>query len=235
MTALRIANARKEKPAYSVPDIAVFSKEMRNQESEFHSKLNELFNTESASGRQRLQQGFEVDQGYAFLSLGGETDADAILDADVLLATLPSGVWQVLVFWACSASGETKWDEFRKEAVRFVLFWRLCVWNEEKATVRCFEYLHDNQNKFFPAIELYEKLICRKGDDKSAQELISGEDFSKHFEPFRKLRFGEPTPIVSSRERFATKCVLAGGGAVNRSCRGCSETILGRHSLITLL
>lgn len=55
--ALRIANARKKQPSFSVPDVALFAKEMKDQESELRSSLDELI----PSGRTgQLQQGFEA-------------------------------------------------------------------------------------------------------------------------------------------------------------------------------
>jgi hypothetical protein len=51
-TALRIANANKNKPAYSVPDVAVFSKEMAaNPLSELRRKLDDLLPVRKADGR----------------------------------------------------------------------------------------------------------------------------------------------------------------------------------------
>ncbi len=191
-TALRIANARKKQPSFSVPDVALFAKEMKDQESELHSNLNGLI----PSGRTGpLQQGFEAIKNI----LSFQEGEDAFWLPDVLLATLPPGVWQVLVFWASSLPEGTQWNESRKEAVRFALFWRLCVWNDEKATVRCFEYLcdinkatvrrseylRDIGDKVFPAIKLYQILIGHEGD-KCAQDLISAEDFDKHFDALQE-------------------------------------------------
>ena len=190
-TALRIANAKKRQPSYSIPDVALFAREMRAEKSELRSELEKLLTSGSPG---QLQHGFEAVKNI--LSYWG--GAGPFWLPDVMLATLPSGVWQVLVFWACSVPIGSDLSESRQEAVRFALYWRLCIWNDEQATVRCFEYLATKQDKIFPATALYKILNAR--DNKIADELIPASTFAAHFAK-------QPSPLVwrTDEERFGSK------------------------------
>lgn len=190
-TALRIANARKKRSAYSVPDVVLFAKEMKDQGSELGAKLKDLLPLREHGA---LDYGFNIAKNI----LSFHESAGAFWIPDVLLATLPPGVWQVLVFWVCSLSEgiepeRVDWKQARKEAVRFALFWRLCVWNDDKATVHCFEYLNGKHEKEFPGTALYQKLVR----DGCALELIPACDFRDHFSKLGKSPFWRTDP-----ERF---------------------------------
>jgi len=152
---LRVANASKKHPSYSVPSVADFSRQMEDPYSELRQNLEHLI-PPGAEKRSRFCESFSKTKRLLSCSDG----VGAFSVPDVLLAGLPAGLWQVLVFWASSLSTEVDIAASRKEAVRFALFWLLCVWNDDKAASWCFEYIRkmEGDRVIFPGADLYRLL-----------------------------------------------------------------------------
>ncbi|WP_156898043.1 DUF262 domain-containing protein [Methylocapsa acidiphila] len=185
-TALRIANARThDEPGNGnwLPGVDVFAKEMAKQKkSDLWFQLEQLIPRTSVPDGPRepgpLSRSFEMVKGL----LSYDKDAGNFWMPDVLLTELPAELWQVLVFWAAKCPDPTNLEFCRKEAVRFALFWHLCVSNNDKAANWAFEYIKDNKitsRADFPGAALYLRLIEAGDDESCATPLMQPCEFKR--------------------------------------------------------
>ena len=177
-TALRIANAQ-DADRNDSPDVITFSKEMADPEGAFRRRLEHLI---PAGG-----EGDAEKPGTLFLNfkaiyrlLSYRCGAGEFWLPDVLLASLPVELWQVLVFWAVERTGPVD-ARSRHEVVRFALFWHLCVWNNEKAARWAFACIKqsDKDAATFPSSALYDKFVGSPDEDRCALRLTSPEEFEQ--------------------------------------------------------
>lgn len=180
--ALRIANARREKPQYTIPSARDFAEAMAAKPaSEIRGQLDQLMPSSSdlVAGREGLlSQAFGVIK--QLLSWDGKGGAFWMPDA--VLAVLPAELWQVLIFWAVRALEADRGADLaasRKEVIRFALFWHVFGWNNEKAARWAFEYLQSVEDATrFPGFALYQQLVGNR-DDLCACALIDAGEFTK--------------------------------------------------------
>lgn len=177
--ALRIANALTSERQNNTPDPVQFTKEMTaDPKSEFWIKLGQLLPepsevTENFDGS--LRQSFATAKAL----LSHDSGAGSFWLPDVMLTMLPPELWQVLVFWATVHPVATNQDFCRQEAVRFALFWRLCVWNDDKAANIAFAYIKETkaETTSFPGAALYRRLIGDTRSEPLAHALLSSDEF----------------------------------------------------------
>ena len=82
---------------------------------------------------------------------------------ELMLPYLSRGLIQVLLRWIMLNHDNAEViDASRKDVIAFVLFWYLCVWNEDKASKKAFELVKPGP---FPAIELYKHLTYSPKND----------------------------------------------------------------------
>ena len=146
-------------------------------ESELRKKLGELLPLASDS-----ISGFDGGLRQSFITvkslLSHKFDVKSFWLPDVLLTMLPAELWQVLVYWATVHADVVLQAHFRQEVVRFALFWRLCVWNNEKAANTAFAYIKENKSADFPGAALYQRLIGITQSDPYADALLSPDEFT---------------------------------------------------------
>ena len=151
-SALRIANARSHRKSFegnTVPDVVTFAREMAEAADEklpehrtrlLKQELEELVLANRIHGEGKLVVCFDV----LFELLAYERE-NALGLPRVMRTTLSPQLVQVLLFWVFlvreTAGGDKILKNFREDAIRFVMFWRLCIWNEDKASTHCFELL----------------------------------------------------------------------------------------------
>ena len=171
-SAIRIANARvhlSPLEGNSVPDVGSFAKEMASGNSEILDKkrtkslrveLDELLPPSLATGNGKLAGCLSK-----VFSMIRHSKTNRLGIPKVMLAELSAQLLQVLLLWALSmyengqdaaiqASGD--------DAIRFVMFWRLCVRDEDKASTDCFELLRSRTDITTPIfLELYRTLVTK--------------------------------------------------------------------------
>ncbi len=196
-TAIRIAYAQTSKERNDMPDVAAFSRMMGDgQEKEFNDGLKRLIPPESQDGNAPATLLFSFQTIKNLLSYN--EGAGHFWIPDVLLASLPPELWQVLAFWAVTHPKPENIARSREEAVRFALFWHLCVSSNEKAARWAFVAIKESEGgSDFPGEALYWRFIGN-GDDHCAHELIPSEEF-------KRMLFCSEKEISSwrtDRERF---------------------------------
>ena len=182
-TALRIANAGRERPQYTIPSARDFSKEMAaGSASELRQQLDRLLPNGSDQGTNH--QGL---LGSAFVAiketLSWQDGCGAFWMPDVVLASLPAELWDVLVYWAVRVLGAGRGEDLaasREEVVRFALFWHVFGWNNEKSARLAFAYIKDmEQAAPLPGAVLYRRLVGTVGNEHCAPALITPDEFSE--------------------------------------------------------
>lgn len=165
-TALRVANARTDERWNHTPNDVDFTKAMAaDPRSKLRQELEQLI--PAASYDSRGAPGLFSRSFVAVKSLlSYAPDAGNFWMPDAMLNELPTELWQVLVFWAASCPDPVNPQFCRQEAVRFSLFWRLCVSNNEKAATRAFEHIKSIESKRadFPGATLYQRIVGTTGD-----------------------------------------------------------------------
>lgn len=192
-TAIRIAYAQTHKDRNDMPDVAAFSKMMRDEE-EIKDRLSRLIppGTQGETPPATLLVSFQTIKNL--LSYNGA--AGDFWIPDVLLASLPPELWQVLTFWAVTHLEPKNFEQTQEELVRFALFWHLCVLNNEKAARWAFAAIKESKGgSDFPGEALYRRFIGN-GKDACAHKLISPKDFSE------KVCKGESSSWRSYADRF---------------------------------
>ncbi len=172
-SALRIANARSHKNSFegnTVPGVAMFAREMAD------SGGNELPDNRAKSLKAELAELLFSDRDRGEGTLVGCYDAlfDMLAYEEnnrlgfprVMRTTLSPQLVQVLLFWIFlvreTAGSAGALDNFRKDAIRFAMFWRLCVWSEDKASTRCFELLRSKASSVGSVLpDLYRDLLTK--------------------------------------------------------------------------
>jgi hypothetical protein len=179
-TAIRIANAQTHTDRNDTPDVLAFAKAMDPDNSagkQFRERLNELIPT----GQEPTGNDGALFQSFATVSrlLSWNSRASHFWIPDVMVASFPAELWQVLAFWfANNANRESAKD--REEAVRFSLFWYLAVWNNDKAARWAFAHIKtDVDATEFPGSALYKRFVGTTGDDRVAHALISPDEFER--------------------------------------------------------
>ena len=181
VTAIRIANAQAHLGGNGNPDVTAFSRAMTEDSgSVFREKLEALIpnDLENSSG------GILSILSFLKNSMSFKDDVSAHWIPDVMLASLPYRLWQVLAFWVArcpSAEINSAFSDFvREDVVRFALFWNLCVLNGDKAARISFNEIRkiDAESSGFPGEKLYNILTGSEGDG-CACRLVSSKDFSK--------------------------------------------------------
>ena len=197
-TALRIANARADELRTNTPDPIEFTKAMTSPENKLRMELKKLLPESlepSGSLDGTLSQSFVTMKSL----LSYEDGVGSFWLPDVLLTLLPAEFWQVLVFWATSHPKAAERERCRQEAVRFALFWRLCVLNDEKAANAAFAFLKRERAKHatFPGAALYQLLTGAGQSEKYAHALLPPCEFE------RKLCQASESPTWrTDEERF---------------------------------
>lgn len=197
--ALRIANALTSERQNNTPDPVEFSKAMTaDPKSELRKKLEQLLPSAS-----EVSGSFDGTLRRSFVTvrslLSHEDGVGGFWLPDVLLTMLPAELWQVLVFWATVHPESANWKLCRQEAVRFALFWRLCVWNDEKAANTAFVYIKETKAEHadFPGAALYQRLVGATQSEPYAHALLPPDEFE------RKLcMVGESPAWRTDEERF---------------------------------
>ncbi len=177
-TAIRIANAQAHIDRNDMPDMAAFSKAMVDpDEKKFRDNLSVLI----PEAEQESQEKGALLDGFLIVErlLRRERGAGHFWIPEVMLSSLPSELWQVLVFWAVGHRNTGNANLSRQEVVRFVCFWYLTVKNNKKAARSAFAHIKMNkQTQEFPGKALY-KMFTDTGDWDShcAYELVSPKEF----------------------------------------------------------
>ena len=172
-SALRIANALSHKKSFegnTVPDVAIFAREMaastdkipsENRTTSLKNKLAELLFSEHVHGEGKLVGCFDT-----LFKLLTYDESNRLGLPRVMRTTLSPQLLQVLLFWVflvreTTGSVET-FQSFREDAIRFVMFWRLCVWSEDKASTHCFELLRSKAPSVGSMLpDLYRDLLTK--------------------------------------------------------------------------
>ena len=180
--ALRIANARHERPQYTIPSARDFAEAMAKEPaSELWQKLDQLMPNGAGLSPDR-----EGRLGDAFVAvrhmLSQSGQGDAFWMPDAVLAVLPAELWDVLVFWAVRVLEADRNEDLtasRKEVVRFAMFWHVFGWNNEKSARWALEHLNGLENATrFPGLALYKQLVGNR-DDRCACALINADEFTQ--------------------------------------------------------
>ncbi len=157
--ALRIANARTHKDdphlGNAVPDVATFAREMAvapgstsgdgRTKTSLRNELEYLLlpSNQSSGGKGALVACFND----LFKLLRYHEKHNRLGFPKVMQTTLPPQLVQILLLWVLRArerGEEADSARCREEAIRFAMFWRLCVTNEDRASTRCFEVLRSS-------------------------------------------------------------------------------------------
>jgi hypothetical protein len=79
----------------------------------------------------------------------------------VMMVTLSHRLLEVLLLWAITQSDiDPETIELqRADLLRFVMFWRLCVTHEDKASTQCFINIRINGDQLFPAAKLCDAIL----------------------------------------------------------------------------
>ena len=183
-TALRIAHARarieeaKQHGNYGTPDEEAFITAVTG-ETPLKRHLETLMRPEKPADDGLLSQAFLFLRQSVQGSAGDAMPNREALECpfwipDVLLASLPGELWDVLAFWAVQNSASRDVGQSRPEIVRFILFWLLCVENNEKAGTLLFEAIADNRTgqACFPGPDFYRRLVRAGGEKPYVLELI---------------------------------------------------------------
>lgn len=176
-TAIRIAfvqSAESKEDRNYTPDVARFSK-MLVDERKFLDWLHKLIPISSHRVGEKgiLLRSFETIKKLLWYQDG----VGCFWIPEVLLASFPAELWQVLAFWVVDHPNTGNLKFSREEAVRFALFWNLAVQNNEKAARSAFAYIKMSKETLdFPGREIYE-LFTGNGDNHCAYELIPSEEF----------------------------------------------------------
>lgn len=174
VSALRIANARTHEKYHQgnvVPDVTTFAREMASsaqtsatdgRTKSLKHELDELLPSDPDRGDGTLAPCFTS---LFDLLYHGEDHKLGL--PRVMLTTLSPSLVQVLLLWVLLVREATGSDEAlrasRNDAVRFVMFWRLCVQDEDKASTRCFEMLRSTTAAVGLALpDLYGDLVTRE-------------------------------------------------------------------------
>ena len=171
-SALRIANALSHKKLFEgnvVPDVAIFAREMaasaderssQNRTTSLKNKLAELLLSEPAHGEGKITKCFDT----LFKILTYDKNNSLGLPR-VMRTTLSPQLVQVLLLWVflmLEAKKSFETLQSRADAIRFVMFWRLCVWNEDKASTHCFEFLRTKASSVGLVLpDLYRDLLTK--------------------------------------------------------------------------
>lgn len=181
-TAIRIAYVQAGKgPA--MPDVAAFLRLMhegeqnqgqREEQEAFQFHLKQLIpeTDQDASVRITLLNSFKAIKNLLAYRKG----VGDFWIPDVLLASLPAELWQVLIFWVVQHPTPLNLEQSREEAIRFALFWYLGVSNKEKAARWALDYIKEIAGAaIFPGGVLYKQLV-RNGEESCAHALISSQE-----------------------------------------------------------
>ena len=154
--ALRMAHIQANPLTGWTPGTDTVITELRKKEGKKPDWINNLNNLlhETQGGEAPLTRAFRNVRAL----LSKATHAGPFYLPEIVMAQLPSEVWQVLVFWAVLADPNTSLD--RDEAVRFGLAWHLAVTNNEKAAQVSFRYLVGSKTAHFPGKELFHELVA---------------------------------------------------------------------------
>lgn len=199
--ALRIANARTDERKNNVPDPITFAKNMKeagDKEVKLRTELTEMLPTISEK-LDALKGNLHRSFIYVRSLLSYDDDVGGFWLPDVMLAALPPELWHVLVFWAVTNSEPANRQLCREEAVRFALFWHLCVTNNEKAAVSAFAYIKtvNTKSEGFPGSALYQRLVGATRSEAYAHALPPLDEFK------RKLCRDDESPVWrTDEERF---------------------------------
>ena len=215
--ALRIAWALSDK-GNSIPSVDAFAKAIKERklQEEFKQILPEIEQEEDTLASGQLADAFRSlfkKMGYSRDGRPGDQGVDR-LESDigipkVMRTRLSPSLLHVLLLRETIAQrpGSEAITDSREELIRFVLFWHLCINNEDKASVRCFEIIRKAGRESISLRALYRKLtdpesdpvafrICRpeEMDEVLMQSQATlnwpylGERFNSDAEPFKLAR-----------------------------------------------
>lgn len=148
----------------------------REKGKRFRDWLNKLIplGSQEVDGRGALLRGFQTIKNLLVYDQG----VGHFWIPDVLLASLPVELWQVLTFWVVHSESVDA-NLSRQEAVRFALFWYLSVFNNEKAAGWAFAAIKESEKTSdFPGAAIYER-FTGMGGDYCAYKLITPDEFTR--------------------------------------------------------
>ena len=160
-SAIRIANARShQEPGEGnfLPDVKTFAEEMADgnprikRTESIRSALRKLLPMHQNEGS--LATAF--DMLFAALKYNDRAKEDIGLPR-LMFTRLSANLLQVLLLWVLQSQSADVLRACRSDVIRFVMFWRLCVLNENKASGRCFEAIRKNTGITMKA--LYDLLV----------------------------------------------------------------------------
>ena len=207
-TALKIAQMEAQLGPY-IPDVKSFcdalggklpERDMAKRQNAMKG-LDDLLSAEiEGDGGSRLHVAF----GTAKALLGHDANDPTYWLPDVLIADLSPGIWDVVVYWAVKRPehhfAAATWTRSKQEAVRFALFWHLCMESTDPAIRDSFELLSHWNGGHFPGRELY-SVLTSKG---RASAMLHPEQ-AKHF-----LAKGVGQPEwLTHKDRFADEVFAA--------------------------
>lgn len=201
-TAIRIAYVQAGKGP-EMPDVAAFSR-MMHEEEQKKEQREEQETFQNHLKRLIPQPNHEMSEPGTLLSsfqaiknlLVYRREVGDFWIPDVLLASLPAELWQVLLFWAVRHPKPVNLEQSREEAVRFALFWYLCVFNKEKAARWAIASIREiTGGTIFPGIVLYRRFVGN-GDESCAHALMPSQQMRN------RLCAIEPSDWRSDADRF---------------------------------
>jgi len=166
--AIRIANALSHinhpNAGNWLPSVGVFSSAMSERESEIRKKLDELLaiNAENAKFTAAFRLLFKTLAWRTAPSDNGMSDPGL---PKVMMVTLSPRLLEVLLLWIITDSKISirNIELERADILKFVMFWRLCVINEDKASNFCFVKIKinrkENEGRLLPLVELFDAII----------------------------------------------------------------------------
>lgn len=152
--ALRMAHIQAKPNTGWVPGPDTVIKELQLKEGsreEWVKKMSDLLDPKD--GEAPLTRAFRSVRTLQSKELG----AGPFYLPEIVIAQLPSELWQVLAFWAVLTGHDMLTN--REEVVRFALAWHLAVTHDEHAAQICFRYLVNSRPAEFPGQELFKELV----------------------------------------------------------------------------
>lgn len=182
--AIRIAHARsKTEPSENnnTPRPPEFAQEMRNGAA-IKARLRDILPAVSKGGvseRGKLALAFRA----VFNDVKYRGDGDIGIPK-VMRTSLSPQLLHVLLFHQLVADGLSVSLQMRADRIRFILFWQLCVMNEDKASARCFQIIKSKEktNEVATFGHMYHNLVD-KSDEPAALALVTPDEMKELLVP----------------------------------------------------
>jgi hypothetical protein len=208
--AIRIANALAhiEKPEEGnwLPSVDAFRKEMSEKGSKIGQQLDELLGSEGETidaEDAKFTAAFRwLFRTFAWRVVPSERGLSDIGLPKVMMVTLSPRLVEVLLLWVIAESeiNAVKIESERADIIRFVMFWRLCVVNEDKASNLCFVRIK-TEKRFVPVAELFDAISFAPDgiaiplvDPEKMKELLCSDEPSNLWLTYNERFTLEPNP-----------------------------------------